>query len=269
MPLRMLIAQLQHQRAEQDNDANQAGSESEAQSNALTNAINVVGIPIKNTVSGTHTASTSAGHSGSFKEQFSIGNLGITAGLNSEQVGTGLGLNRKPGEIGLHLGALNFGFTNHAGDNKNTETIASSSATGGGAISTSQTDTHSNSYVVGHGAVNIQNTVSSSQAHSTSLTGTTSAAAEAANSATQNSQIANTGPANPIQYQQYQHQPNVPQPDVTQQNSQLPFVEIKLTPQPGLQQTSFQQPGTQMGFQLPQIQQLNFQQPGYQGIEKL
>lgn len=264
MPLRMLIAHLQHQRAEQDNDANQVGSESEAQSNALTNAINVAGIPIKNTVSGTHTASTGAGHSGSFKEQFSIGNLGITAGLNSEQVGTGLGLNRKPGEIGLHLGALHVGFTNHA-DNKNTETIASSSATGGGAISTSQTDTHSNSYVVGHGAVNIQNTLSSSQAHSSSLTGTTSAAA---NSATQNSQFANTGPANPIQYQQYQQQPNVPQPDVTQQNSQLPFVEIKLTPQPGLQQTSFQQPGTQTGFQLPQIQQPNFQQPGYQGIDK-
>lgn len=254
MPLRMLIAHLQQHRAEmnevQDNDgihANEGSSESAAQSKEVTNAINVGGIPIKNTVSGTHTSSTSNGHTGSFKEQFSIGNYGLVAGLNSEQIGTGFGINRKPGELALHLGALNFGLNNHAADIKNsqTDTVASSSATGTGAISTSQSNTHSNTYGLGN-AVSVQNTVSSSQAHSSSLTGTTSAGAGAASTATQNSQT-----PNPIQYQQYQQQP-----DVTQQTTQQPFVEMKVViPQPGFQPESFPQPG---------YQQPNSQRPGYQ-----
>lgn len=273
MPLRELIAHIQHHRTEmneiQDNNGrqvNEDGSESAAQSNALTNAINVGGIPITNTVSGTHTASTSTGHTGSFKEQFSIGQLGLTAGLNSQQFGTGFGIDRKPGEFALHLGALNFGLNNHAGDTQNsqTQTIASSSATGAGATSTSQTDAHSNSYNLGN-AVSVQNTVSSSQAHSSSLTGTTSADAEATSATSQNAQA-----SNPIQYQQ---QPINPQPDVTQQSAQQPFVEMKVivpqpgyqqNPQPGYQQEGYPQPGSQTGYQQP-----NLQRPGYQptGIE--
>lgn len=258
MPLRMLLAHLQQHRTEmnevQNNDGrqlNQGASESVAHSNALTNAINVGGIPIMNTVSGTHTASTSSGHTGSVKEQFSIGNLGLIAGLNSEGIGTGFGVNRKPGEFGLHFGSLNFGVNNHASANSQTQTIAASSATGTGATSTSQTDAHTNSHILGN-AVTVQNTVSSSHAHSSTLSGTTSAIAGAASTATQNTQA-----SNPIQYQEYQQQPGNPQPGITQQTgSQQPTVEMKvIIPQPGYQPNP--QPGAQQG---------SSQQPGYQSI---
>lgn len=236
------------------------GSLSAAHNSAVTNEINLAGIPIKNTVSGAHTASTSTGLAGNLVEQFSIGNLGITAGLNSEQIGTGFGINRKPGELGLHLGGLNFGFTNHAAE-KNTETLTSASASGTGATSSSHTNTHSNS-VIGNG-INIQNTVSSSHSLSTSLTGTTSAGV-GANSATQNNQFPNTGLTGPSDYNQYQ-----PQPDIThQQNSQQPFVEMKVVgpgfqenPQPGIQQ-----PDSQFGYQQPEFQRPNFQPEGIEQI---
>lgn len=220
MPIRMLFERLQQHRAEtnaiHNNDArdfNLGGSESHAHSNALTNAINVAGIPIKNTVSGTHIASTDGGHTGSFKEQFSIGNLGITAGLNGEELGTGFGVTRKPGEFGVHLGALNLGVTNHANDMKNTqtETVAASSATGAGSTSISESNTHSNGLAIGN-AFNIQNTVSSSHAHSASLTGTTSAGVGAAGS--QNAQIPNIGSPNPSYPEPNPEQPNVQQPHV-------------------------------------------------------
>lgn len=266
MPIRMLIARLQQHRSDNGRQLDQSGSESEAQSNALTNAINVVGIPIKNTVSGTHTASSSGGHTGSIKEQFSIGNLGIVAGINSEQVGTGFGVNRKPGEVGLHLGALNFGLSNQAADIKNTQTqtIASSSATGAGATSTSQTDTHSNSYAIG-GAVNVQNTISSSHAHSSSLTGSTSAVADATGSAIQNTQVPNNEPLNLIHIKIPDHgnqqpnpqQPNPGQPNPQQPNLQQAFVEMKVVevpigPQQGFEQ--YPQPGfPRRGYQTPGI----------------
>lgn len=253
MPIRMLIAHLQQHRAEmkaiQDNinngrQVNEGGSESDSQIHSLTNAINVGGVPITNTVSGTHTASTSGGHAGSFKEEFSIGNLGLNAGVNSEQFGTGFGVNTKPGEFSIHLGSLNFGLTNQALANKNQQTAATSSATGAGAATSSETNTNSNT--VGYGnAVSVQNTVSHSHAHSSSLTGTTSANAGATSAAMQNAQ-----------YQQYHQQPSNPQPDVIQQNSQLPYVEMKvIMPQPGAQP----QIGSQTGLQQP-----NFQRPGYQ-----
>lgn len=233
------------------NPFNLPASQSVAHSNSLTNAINLAGIPIKNTVSGGHTASTDTGLGGKLMEQFSIGNLGITAGLNSEGIGSGFGVNRKPGEFGIHLGGLNFGFTNHAA-NTDTQTITTSSATGEGATSSSQSNTHSNSYTAGNGHINIQNTISSSHAHSSSLTGTTSAgvggADSSASSATQNTQASNTGLTGPVHYNQYQ-----PQPDVTQpQNLQQPFAEMKVAG-PG-----YQQPGPQFGSE---YQQPNFQ-PG-------
>lgn len=231
----------------QDNEGrqlNESGSESESQVHSLTNAINVVGVPITNTVSGAHTASTSGGHAGNFKEQFSIGNLGLVAGVNSEEFGTGFGINRKPGELSIHLGSLNFGLTNQASANKNPQTVATSSATGAGAATLSETNTHSNTYGYGN-AVSVQNTVSSSHAHSSSLTGTTSADAGATSATTQNAQYQQQ-PSNPL--------PSNPQPDVAPQNSQLPYVEMKvIIPQPGGQQNP------QIGVQQP-----NYQQPGYQ-----
>lgn len=266
MPLRNFIERLRHMRTEMhpdllENDGNQVGSESVAHSNALTNAINLAGIPIKNTVSGSHTGSTDTGLTGSLTEQFSIGNLGLTAGLNSGQIGTGFGINRKPGEFGIHLGGLNFGLTSHASDVKDAQAITSSSATGAGATSSSQTDTHSNNYVLGHGHINVQNTVSSSHAHATSLTGTTSADVGSANSAPQSNQVSNTGSTSPFQYQ--------PQPDVdTHENNEQPFAEMKQV-ESGFQQNpqhGFQQPDSQFGYQQPQSQQPNFPSTGIERV---
>lgn len=274
MPIRNLIAHIQQHKAEMNeingNSGRQltaGGSQSAAQSGAVTNAINVAGIPIVNSVSGTHTGSTSTGHTGSLKEQFSIGHLGLTAGLNSEQIGTGFGVDRKPGEFAVHLGGLNFGLTNHANDVKNTQTqtVASSSATGAGATSISKTNAHSNNYALG-GIVSGQNTISGSKAHSSSLTGTTSANAAATSTATQNSRT-----PNPTQFEQYQQQPSNSQPDVAQpqQSAQQPFVEMKVVvpqpgyqqnPQPVLQQGGFPQPGSQTNYQQPNYPQ----RPGYQ-----
>lgn len=254
MPFRMFIERLRNQRTEMDPNLQENanyGSESIAHTNALTNAINLAGIPIKNTVSSAHTASTETGLAGVLSEQFSIGNLGITAGLNSHQVGTGFGINRKPGEFGIHLGGLNFGFTNHADHTKDTPTITSSSANGEGAHSMSESDTHSNNLVLGHGNINIQNTVSSSHAHSTSLTGTTSADVGSANSDAQNNPVSNTGLTGPLDYQPQ------PQPAVnTQQNHQQPSAEMKVV-EPGIQQ-----PDSQYGFEQPEAQQPNFQPTG-------
>lgn len=253
MPLRELIAHLQQNRAQmnevQDNigrQVNEGGSESEAHTNSLTNAVNLGGVPITNTVTGTHGSSTAGGYTGNFKEQFSIGNLGLNAGVNSEEFGTGFGINRKPGEFSIHLGSLNFGLTNHAGDNKNSQTAATSSATGAGAATSSETNTHSNTYGYGN-AVSVQNTVSNSHSHASSLTGQTSANAGATSAAAHNTQ-----------YQQYQ--PSNPQLEVTPQNSELPYVEMKvIILEPGVQPEIFPQPGLQTGYQQP-----NFQRPGYQ-----
>lgn len=260
MPLRELIAHLQQHRAEmneiQDNNGrqvNEDGSQSTSQVHSVTNAINVIGIPITNSVSGAHSASTSTGHAGSIKEQFSIGNLGLTAGVNSEKLGTGFAINRKPGEFGIQLGSLHFGLTNQANANKNPQTAATSSATGAGAATASQTNTQSNTYGYGN-TVSVQNTVSSSHAQSSSQTGTTSADAGATSATTQNAQ--------------YQQQPSNPQPEVAPPDSQLPYVEMKViipqpagqqNPQIGVQPGNVPQPSPQTGFQQP-----NYQQPGYQ-----
>lgn len=248
MPIRMLIAHLQQHRAEtnaiKDNSGrqvNEGGSESDSQVHSLTNAINVGGIPITNTVSGGHAASTSSGLAGMFKEQFSIGSLGLNAGVNSEQFGTGFHVNRKPGEFNIQLGSLNFGLTNHAND-KNPQTVATSSATGAGAMTLSETNTNSNTYGYGN-VVNVQNTVSHSHAHSASLTGTTSANAGATSAAMQNAH-----------YQQPPSSPPSPPPEVPQQNSQLPYVEMKviIPPQPGVQpQPGYQPTGIHMVWAQP------------------
>lgn len=197
MPIRMLIERIQERReiepGAESRQLNQVGAQSQAQSEALTNAINVVGIPITNSVSGSKTSSTSGSQTGSLNEQFNLGGLGVNAGINSDKIGTGFGIDQTPGQLGLHLGGLNFGLSNNGGlfghgQNTQTQTSASSAATGQGATSTSSSSTQSNGFHLGH-LFNIQNTLSNSQAQSTSLTGQTSATA-AANAAAQNSNAA-------------------------------------------------------------------------------
>lgn len=256
MPLLELISNIQQHRAGIGRQSNEGGSQSESQAHSLTNAIMVGGVPITNTVSGAHTASTSSGHTGMFKEQFSIGNLGLTAGVNSEKFGTGFGIDRKPGEFNIHLGSLNFGLTNQANANKNPQTVATAGATGAGAATSSETKTQSNTYGYGN-AVSVQNTISSSHAHSSSMTGTTTANAGATGATSQNAQY----------QQQQQQQPYNPQ----QPNSQPPYVEMTVVvpqpggqqyPQTGVQPGSFPQPGPQNGYEQPNSQQPNYQPTG-------
>lgn len=206
MPIRMLFQHIQERRRlGYENDAQQVGSQSQAQSNALTNSISVAGIPITNTVSGSRASSTSGSRSGSLNEQFNLGGLGFNAGVDSQKIGTGIGINRTPGHLGFHLGALNVDLSNNGGllgknQNTQTQTAATSMATGEGATSTSTSNTYSRGFDLGH-LFGIQNTFSRSQAKSTSLNGQTSATA-AANAAQQN--------ANTFQpYYQYEQQPGV------------------------------------------------------------
>lgn len=89
------------------------GSQSAANSNALTNAINLGGIPITNTVSNAHASSSAGSHTGSLGEMFQLGGLGLNVGVANTN--HGFGIDRKPGEVGFHLGGLNLGFSNHGG----------------------------------------------------------------------------------------------------------------------------------------------------------
>lgn len=250
MPIRMFLAHIREQHALADQDGielNQAGSHSEAQSKALTNSLTIGGVPVSNTISGAHSSSTSGAHSGNVKEQFMVGGLGVTAGINSAEVGTGFGINRQPGGVGVHLGSLNFGLSNHGGllgggmQNSQTQTVATSSASGAGATSSSQSNTKTNSFGLGP-LINVQNTVSSSQAQSTSLQGSTSAVA-GANSAAQSAQIPTVVSPNQISQQESRHIGNQ---------------------QPGFYQSIYQQPSfPQNGFQLPGFQQPGFLQQSY------
>lgn len=88
-------------------------SQSTANANALTNAINLGGIPITNTVSSAQASSSSGSHTGSLGETFHLGGLGLNAGLSNTN--QGFGVDRHPGELGIHLGGLNFGLSNHGG----------------------------------------------------------------------------------------------------------------------------------------------------------
>lgn len=159
------------------------GSQSQASGSAVTNAVNVAGIPITNSVSGAQSSSTNGAHAGNFNEHFNLGGYGIDTGLSSDKVGTGIGINQKPGQYGFHVGGFNFGLSNQGGllgNSQSTEThsSASASASGEGSQSASQSNTQSNNYQLGN-LVNVQNTLSNSQAHSASQNGLTNANAEA------------------------------------------------------------------------------------------
>lgn len=184
MPIRMLLERFQENHSELNEipTGRQAagGSESQAHSSALTNAVNVAGIPITNTVSGGHASSTGTGHAGNFQEQFNLGGYGLNVGLASDKVGTGIGINREPGQAGFHIGGFNLGFVNNGGllgGNKNTQTEsgATASAVGQGVQSSSQSNTQSNSHSHLGGLVNVQNTLSNSQAQAYAQNGATTA----------------------------------------------------------------------------------------------
>lgn len=159
------------------------GSQSEASGSAITNAVNVAGIPITNSVSGAQSASTNGAFAGDFNEHFNLGGFGLDTGLSSDKVGTGIGINQKPGQYGFHVGGFNFGLTNQGGlfgnsqQAANTQSSASASASGAGSTSTSQSHTQSNNFNLGN-LLNVQNTLSNSQAHSSSQHGSTNANAE-------------------------------------------------------------------------------------------
>lgn len=183
MPLRMIFQRFQEHQAQvpaQGIGRQATGSQSEAHSSALTNAVNIAGVPITNTVSGSHAASTSSGHSGNFQEHFGLGGFGLDVGLASDKIGSGVSANRVPGQqLGLHLGGLNLGLTNKGGlfgsQNTQSQTGATAAATGQGAQSSSQSNTQSNSISGLGGLFNVQNTLSNSQAQAYSQDGIASA----------------------------------------------------------------------------------------------
>lgn len=201
MPIRHLFERLQEHREARNQERQfieEGGSVSHAQSNALTNAINVAGIPITNTVSGAHSSSSGGGGAGNINEQFNLGGYGVNAGIDSQGVGSGFGISKTPGQLGVHLGGLNFGLSNNGGlfggsQSTQTQTSASSTASGQGATSTSNSNTQSHGYQLGN-LFNIQNTLSQAQAQSQALNGQTSATAGAnAASQTTNSNQYNQG----------------------------------------------------------------------------
>lgn len=190
------------------------GSQSTANSNALTNAINLGGIPITNTVSNAHTASSTGAHTGSLGEMFQLGGLGLN--VDASNMNHGFGVDRRPGELGFHLGALNLGFSNHGGllggfgaSQAATQSNAGATATGSGATSSASSQTQSNGVNVG-GPLNIglTNTVSTAQSQATSLNGATSANA-GSGAATQTVQAvpSRIDNANPSQQNQYYQRP--------------------------------------------------------------
>lgn len=175
MPIRMLLSNFRGQNPETENAG---GSRSTAMSNAVTNQLNLGGIPISNTLSSSR-ANSNGARSGNLNEQFNIGGLGLNVGLASDQFGTGIGLNRNPGQAGLHIGALNLGVGRA---NTQTQTNAAATATGDDARSQSASDQRSRNFNLG--LLNVQNTLSHSQSDAYSQNGQTSANA-GANTATQ------------------------------------------------------------------------------------
>lgn len=111
------------------------GSQSSANSNALTNAINLAGIPISNTVSNAHASSSGGAHTGNLAENFQIGGIGFNADVSNKN--HGFGIDRKPGEsLQIHLPGVNFGLSNHGGlfggSQTTTQTQSNAGATASG-----------------------------------------------------------------------------------------------------------------------------------------
>lgn len=107
MPIRKLFQEHRAQIPAHGIGRQATGSQSEAQSSALTNSVDIAGIPITNTVSGSHATSTSSGHSDNFQEHFGLGGYGLDVGLASDKIGSGISATRVPGqELGLHIGGL-------------------------------------------------------------------------------------------------------------------------------------------------------------------
>lgn len=241
-------------------------SQSTANSNALTNAINLGGIPITNTVSNAHASSSSGSHTGSLGEMFQLGGLGLNAGVSNTN--QGFGIDRRPGELGLHLGGLNFGLSNHGGllggsqAATQTQSNAGATATGQGAMSSASSQTQSNS--MNYGLLNLQNTVSSANSQATSLNGATSANAGSAASTQGIQTPAQVVPtrvdnANPSQQNQYYQRP----PGSFVPNPLNPFLGGNLFSNPYQQQYSNQQyPNPQQRpHQRPQQYPNQYQQP--------
>lgn len=188
-------------------------SQSTANANALTNAVNLAGIPITNTVSGAH-ANKDGSHSGSLGEMFQLGGYGLDASISN--MNQGFGVNRKPGELGITLGGLNFGLSNHGGllggsqTATQTQSTAGATATGEGATSSAASQTQSQSHNLG--LLNVHNSVSSANSQATSLNGATSATA-GSNAASQSVQAptvlvpSRIDNANPSQQNQYYPKP--------------------------------------------------------------
>lgn len=175
MPIRMIFQRWPEHQAH-GIGRRATGSQSEAHSSALTNAFNIAGFPITNTVSGSHADSTSSGHSDQFQEHFGLGGYGLDVGLASDEIGSGISVNRVPGQqLGLHIGGLNLGLINKGGlfgsQNTQIKTGSTAAATGRGAQSSSQSNTHSSSISGLGGLINVQNTLSNSQSQAYSQDG--------------------------------------------------------------------------------------------------
>lgn len=170
--------------------SDRSGSQSEAVNNALTNTVNLAGIPITNKVTGSK-VNNDGSYSGNLQNQFSIGGLGLNAGLNSNNAG--FGVNKQPGNVGLNLGPLSLAFMNNgglsggnsgSGAGNQAQSNAGATATGEGSATNSQTQ--SGSHNVDLGLLNVQTTYSNSQAQAVSQNGATSANAGSATQANAN-----------------------------------------------------------------------------------
>lgn len=166
---------------------NNAGSQNLAVNNALTNSVNVAGLPITNTFSGSR-SNENGDRSRQVQHQLNVGGLGLTTGLNSENRGSGFGVNRQPGNAGFHLGPLSLQLMNNggllggnratgAGGASQVQTNADLLASGDGASTNAQT--HSGAGGRSLGLLNLQNSFSNSQGIAQSQNGDTTANAGA------------------------------------------------------------------------------------------
>lgn len=150
-----------------------------AVNNALSNTLNIGGIPITDKLSGGR-ANNNGARSGNLQNDFSIGGLGLSTGFDSKRIGTGIGVNREPGDIDFHIGALNFEFKNNGGllGARNTaanQAQSDAAATAAGKDSYTNAQTQTGSHNRNLGLLNVQSAYSKSQAEALSKDGPTSA----------------------------------------------------------------------------------------------
>lgn len=154
------------------------GIDNTVNSKSLSSSVNLVGIPITNTMSSTRTTSNiDGGTTGSISDHFGIGKVGLTSTFSKDKIGSGLGVTRDPhGGLDVHIGAFNFDFSKNNGQQVATSAQATSEtqAQATGLKAESDTQSESSSKGINLGLIGLTSSRTKTTSHASAIDGTAS-----------------------------------------------------------------------------------------------